>query len=209
VLERALPLALLALAAGAGGCHASNAAGAVAITSLAGGVSAVRRANGACYVDCLPGSRCNHETGLCDPLACAGNCASGFVCEETETGSACVPREQSALAVSQPPVVPSGAQPFGDGQAAQAPTGAAAISGAASSGNGGPGLAGRSTASADGGVVLRAPAAALPAGPTAAPSGNAASPSGPAGPFLDGNPWDPHHADPVPQMDNPNLPPPH
>ena len=108
-------------------CHASSAVGAVAMTSLAGGMSAVRRANGECYIDCLPGSVCNRETGLCDPLDCQGKCGDGFVCEESGTGSACVPREQSQQAVLQPRNVSSGAQPYGDGQAVQ-PSGAAVVS---------------------------------------------------------------------------------
>lgn len=188
---RALSLFLAGLIAGAAlpACHASNAAGAAVITSLAGGYSAIRRANGECYVDCLPGSSCNRTTGLCDPLACRGKCAEGLSCEQTETGSACVPR--STMPHMQ--VVESGARPFGDGQAAQGPAGSIGISSAGAG-------AGSSTA------------------PTNAVQGlgvkrvnDPPATSGSTAPGLDlmNNAWDRNHADPLPQMSNPNLPPPH
>ena len=211
------------------------------MATLAGGASAVRRANGECFIECLPGSHCNRATGLCDPLACNDSCTAGFVCEETETGSACVPHDEAAELASRPQMVPSGAQPFGDGQAVNGPhVGPSLTNGipaGASGGEGalpvppgaiathagasdrapssapaksspGPGDAGPTSAqSADGGVA-RLPAAALQTSPQRQkdPQGN----SSPSTPWIDlNNPWDPHHADPSPQMSNPNQPPPH
>jgi hypothetical protein len=174
-------------------CHSSNAAGAIAMTSLAGGASAVRRANGECYVDCRPGQHCNRSNGLCESLACNGKCGEGFTCEETETGSACVPRDRAAELASRPQTVVSGAQPFGDGQQVQGPTMAASIGNAT--------LGSSSSREVDGGSA----GAPLPDGGTDAPArDNSVNPG-----WLDSNPWDPRHADPVPQMSNPNQPPPH
>jgi hypothetical protein len=98
--SRALLAALLAVPLCA--CHTGSSntlAGAAVMTTLAGGVSAARRANGECYVDCLPGTRCNRQTGLCDALPCRDKCNPGEVCTETETGSACVPASGAALGV--------------------------------------------------------------------------------------------------------------
>jgi hypothetical protein len=216
---------LLALAAATAGCHASNAAGAAVITSLAGGYSAIRRANGECYVDCLPGTSCNRTTGLCEPLACRGKCAEGLTCEETETGSACVPR----ATVSRGQVVESGARPFGDGQAAQGPHGSIGISSDGSASSGGVGDAGPALSTPANGAISTSPHAESTRGTPGADAGSGAAPanavqglgvqratdpsvpSGPAAPGLDlmNNPWDRNHADPLPQMNNPNLPPPH
>jgi hypothetical protein len=189
-------------------CHSSNAAGAIAMTSLAGGASAVRRANGECYVDCRPGQHCNRSNGLCESLACNGKCGEGFTCEETETGSACVPRDRAAELASRPQTVVSGAQPFGDGQQVQGPTMAASMGtvnvGGSSSGEVDGGSAG--AALPDGGTAI--PSAALKTSPTRSKDAPARDNSvNPA--WLDSNPWDPRHADPVPQMSNPNQPPPH
>ena len=198
------PLALLVALAGLPACHASNAAGAAVMTSLAGGYSAVRRANGECYVDCLPGSRCNHSTGLCDALACSGQCPTGFVCQETETGSACAPRST----LSSGPAFES-SRPFGESQSAQPATGAATVSAGEASGQGAAASpqAGASSPApgADGSVVRAPPAARQSAGPrnTDAPAGALPSPAPRLGTSL---PWE---AAPAPQMDNPNLPPPH
>ena len=217
--------ALVSLAVATSGCHASNAAGAAVITSLAGGYSAIRRANGQCYVDCLPGTSCNRTTGLCDPLACRGKCAEGLTCEETETGSACVPRSTAPRGQ----VVESGARPFGDGQAVQGPAGAIGISSSGAASSGGVGVAGPASPTPSNGAISTSPhtdplhssngtAAGSDAAPTTAVQGlgvkranDPPAPSGPPAPGLDliNNPWDRNHADPLPQMSNPNLPPPH
>ena len=216
---------LLALAAATPGCHASNAAGAAVITSLAGGYSAIRRANGECYVDCLPGTSCNRTTGLCEPLACRGKCAEGLTCEETETGSACVPRST----VTRGQLVESGARPFGDGQAAQGPHGSIGISSDGRASSGVAGVAGPALPTSVNGAISTSPhaesrssAAGADAGSGAAPATavqglgvkratDPTVPSGSPAPGLDlmNNPWERNHADPLPQMSNPNLPPPH
>ncbi|MFZ5444208.1 MAG: hypothetical protein ACOZQL_29700 [Myxococcota bacterium] len=76
-----------------GGCAAS--AGAVANatlnTAVAAGVAGVRRANGDCYTICNPGTTCNKETGMCDPIRCGGKCQFDEKCETTYTGDKCVP----------------------------------------------------------------------------------------------------------------------
>jgi hypothetical protein len=75
-------------------CHTGSSntlAGAAVMTTLAGGFSAARRANGECYVDCLPGTRCNRTNGLCEALPCRDKCGPGETCSETETGVACLP----------------------------------------------------------------------------------------------------------------------
>ena len=64
------PTALLVLLGSAAavvlaqGCNASTAAGALTMTTLAGGASAARRASGECDVECRPGTQCNLPTGL-------------------------------------------------------------------------------------------------------------------------------------------------
>jgi len=77
------------------GVGCANAGGAVASaavnTAIAGGVSAARRAQGACYTDCLEGTKCNEQTGMCDPLPCRGKCRAGEHCEPTTVGERCVP----------------------------------------------------------------------------------------------------------------------
>lgn len=77
-----------------GHTSANTAAGAVIMTSLAGGVSAARRANGECYVDCLPGTRCNRQSGLCEALPCRDKCGPNETCDETITGIRCIPASQ-------------------------------------------------------------------------------------------------------------------
>jgi len=167
----------------------------------------MRRANGECYVDCMPGQHCNRNNGLCESLACNGKCGEGFTCDETETGSSCVPRDHAAELASRPQTVVSGAQPFGDGQQVQGPAMAASVGTANLSGSSGAADGGSAGATLpDGGASI--PSAALKTSPTrskdAPARDNSVNPS-----WLDSNPWDPHHADPVPQMSNPNQPPPH
>lgn len=59
-------------------------------TAIAATVSGVRRANGECYTPCTPGTRCNEQTGLCDPLPCRGECRPEETCEQTYLGETCV-----------------------------------------------------------------------------------------------------------------------
>ena len=89
-----------ALVPSCGHTSANTAAGAVIMTSLAGGVSAARRANGECYVDCLPGTRCNRQSGLCEALPCRDRCGPDETCDETITGIRCIPASQ--LSVQSP-----------------------------------------------------------------------------------------------------------
>ena len=90
-------------------CHTGSAntlAGAAVMTTMAGGFSAVRRANGQCYVDCLPGTRCNRQSGLCEALPCRDKCQPGETCAETETGIACIPAGGLHVQSSKGTVVP-------------------------------------------------------------------------------------------------------
>ena len=82
------------------GCHTGSSntiAGAAIMTGLAGGASAYKRSTGDCYVDCLPGTRCNRQSGLCEALPCRDKCGPNEGCEETVTGIRCLPA--SGLAV--------------------------------------------------------------------------------------------------------------
>lgn len=74
------------------GCANSGGAVASAVvnTALGAGVAAARRSNGECYTPCLPGTRCNEATGMCDPIPCRGECRPDEVCEQTPTGERCV-----------------------------------------------------------------------------------------------------------------------
>ncbi|MBS2023025.1 MAG: hypothetical protein JST92_11475 [Deltaproteobacteria bacterium] len=122
-----LAAALLSL----GSCHtgtAQTATGAIVMTTLAGGASAYKRSTGDCYVDCLPGTRCNRATGLCESLPCRDKCGPNETCEESLGGIKCIPA--SGLQVSSKKgeeVVPVGSpkagQPIAPGQTA-APAGA-------------------------------------------------------------------------------------
>ena len=90
-------------------CHTGSSntlAGAAVMTTLAGGFSAARRANGECYVDCLPGTRCNRQSGLCESLPCRDKCGPGETCAETETGVACVPASGLNVSSNKGAVVP-------------------------------------------------------------------------------------------------------
>jgi hypothetical protein len=56
--------------------------GATAVgVALGVGASAARRAAGECYTPCVPGTACNPQTGLCDPLPCRGQCKSHERCD--------------------------------------------------------------------------------------------------------------------------------
>ena len=113
-------------------CHTGSSntlAGAAVMTTLAGGFSAVRRANGECYVDCLPGTRCNRTNGLCEALPCRDKCGPGETCSETETGVACMPAGGMNVQTNKGAVVPrtgasEKAAPKKDGEKPSAPSAA-------------------------------------------------------------------------------------
>jgi hypothetical protein len=111
-------------------CHTGSSntlAGAAVMTTLAGGFSAARRANGECYVDCLPGTRCNRTNGLCEALPCRDKCGPGETCAETETGTACIPAGGMNVQTNKGAVVPrTGASdaPKKEGEKPSAPSAA-------------------------------------------------------------------------------------
>lgn len=76
---------------GLSGCAASAAAvtNAALTTAVAASVSGARRAQGECFTPCNPGTRCNKETGYCDPLPCGGKCEFDQQCVVTVTGEEC------------------------------------------------------------------------------------------------------------------------
>jgi hypothetical protein len=91
-----LSLSILGTAA-LSGCKTGTpqtATGAILMTTLAAGAAATRRAYGECYVDCLPGTRCNRQSGLCEALPCRDRCGADEGCEETVTGLRCIPASQ-------------------------------------------------------------------------------------------------------------------
>ena len=82
-------------------CHtgsSSTMAGALIMTPLALGASAVSRAQGGCYAVCQQGERCNEKTGYCEALPCRGLCSASETCEEGFFGVKCLPG--AALAVT-------------------------------------------------------------------------------------------------------------
>jgi hypothetical protein len=118
---RALPLAaaVLGLLATAlvPGCKtgtSETASGALLMTGLAAGASAAKRSSGDCYVDCLPGTRCNRQSGLCEALPCRDKCGPDEGCEETITGIRCIPASQLQVRSTKG----SGVQPASDAPAA-------------------------------------------------------------------------------------------
>jgi hypothetical protein len=69
----------------------SSGGGAVGFApAIAVAESIHRRIDGECYVPCLKGTRCNNETGLCDPLPCRGECKKGEYCDESGFIPRCV-----------------------------------------------------------------------------------------------------------------------
>ena len=74
------------------GCsHISPAEAALLMTGIAAGASAARRADGDCYTWCAKGTRCNRDTGLCEPLPCQELCKPGEVCDASGAVPRCVP----------------------------------------------------------------------------------------------------------------------
>jgi hypothetical protein len=74
-------------------CHASSnsIAGALVMTPIALGASALSRASGGCYAVCQQGERCNEKTGFCEALPCRGLCSASETCEEGFFGVKCLP----------------------------------------------------------------------------------------------------------------------
>lgn len=82
---------ILALALLGHGCASSgnSASAAAVVTATALVASGVSRATGGCYAACTPGTRCNPDTGLCEPVDCGG-CDDGQVCDAATMR--CVPK---------------------------------------------------------------------------------------------------------------------
>lgn len=87
------------LALGSSGCVTAGAAvtSAVVNTAVGVGASAVRRANGECYTPCNPGSACNKETGMCDPIPCGGRCRFDERCEQDPVADRCVSTKNAPI----------------------------------------------------------------------------------------------------------------
>ena len=103
----------LVLAALLGGCKTgspSTVAGALTMTGAAIGAAAVSRASGGCIAMCTTGTSCNPNTGLCERLACEGQCEAGYQCAETYSGARCVRGEVeiAAKADGGTPALPVG-----------------------------------------------------------------------------------------------------
>src|SRR6187549_469867 len=80
--RRRLLLAVLLVA----GCRSvsSETANLVAMTTVAAVTrSAISIAKGGCLAGCSPGTVCNGETALCEPLPCRGMCAIDEQCDES------------------------------------------------------------------------------------------------------------------------------
>lgn len=60
---------------------------AVFAASNVAGSAVNRKLTGECYAACTPGSSCNHETGLCERIACA--CPADQICERIGTEVVC------------------------------------------------------------------------------------------------------------------------
>jgi hypothetical protein len=73
-------------------CSPQGAAVASAVI-LAGTASAVSRATGGCYADCVHGTACNEATGLCEVLPCRGLCDETQECDETGAVPKCVKKK--------------------------------------------------------------------------------------------------------------------
>ena len=64
-------------------CATGNVGDAVLMTGIAAASAGISRASGGCYADCPVGTQCNPSTGLCDTLACRGECGAGQRCERS------------------------------------------------------------------------------------------------------------------------------
>ena len=74
-------------------------ASAVLNTGVAVGVAAVRRAEGDCFIPCVPGRRCNPETGFCDKVPCRGECTEDQYCDESGVVPRCVYVRDTGLGI--------------------------------------------------------------------------------------------------------------
>src|SRR5438874_2498518 len=91
-------LCFLALAACAGSTNAL--VNALIGTGMGVTAAAIERSRGNCVAACVYGTTCNHETGLCDPLPCRGECREDEYCDTLRSVQACVQgREGPPLAV--------------------------------------------------------------------------------------------------------------
>src|ERR1700704_2998014 len=98
-------------------CHTGSSntvAGAVIMTTLALGSSAMSRASGGCWAVCQQGERCNEKNGLCEALPCRGLCNASETCEEGFFGVKCLPAAPLSVTASTsasrpkpPPVAPA------------------------------------------------------------------------------------------------------
>jgi hypothetical protein len=73
------------------------AAAVFAATNVAASV-VNRKVTDDCYAACTPGSACNHETGLCERIACS--CPADQICERIGTELVCrqpTPRREGAF----------------------------------------------------------------------------------------------------------------
>jgi hypothetical protein len=77
---------------GCGAGHGMGPGAAAALsTAIAVGAAGARRAEGDCFTWCGRGTKCNPATGLCEPIACGGECGEGEYCEESGAVPKCVP----------------------------------------------------------------------------------------------------------------------
>ncbi|MEL6184991.1 MAG: hypothetical protein AAFU79_10235 [Myxococcota bacterium] len=86
-------LTLPSLAGSLSGCASASGdsvGAAVGAAALALAGSATSRAQGGCFAACGPGTLCNPENGLCEPLDC-GACPGDEVCDAARLQ--CVPRD--------------------------------------------------------------------------------------------------------------------
>jgi hypothetical protein len=103
-----MALGLLGLAACQGAGQAVGAGVMVANIVAAG---SVRRAQGNCFNDCVPGTACNKETGLCEALPCRGECREGESCLERGLVHRCVRVKSVELIARDPEPVTTPAAP--------------------------------------------------------------------------------------------------
>lgn len=97
---------------GCGGNPMGPGAAAVLSATLATGVSVLRRANHECITWCDKGTVCNPSTGLCERVACPGDCRDDEVCVVDGLLPRCVPQaEAGKLGIRENGESPRGAIP--------------------------------------------------------------------------------------------------
>ena len=84
------------------GCAASTVVGASTVTAAALGTSAMQRRAGGCYANCVNGTTCNPNTGLCERMPCDGACGRDEHCEVSALASKCEPGPPSDIASQAP-----------------------------------------------------------------------------------------------------------